>query len=46
MLSGVSEPLGAALGWLVLRNHFNELAYAILFGLVAGECRLCRGAGC
>ena len=34
-LSGVSEPIGAILGWLVLSN-MGDLAYAILFGLVAG----------
>jgi ZIP family zinc transporter len=36
LLSGVSEPIGALLGWLVLKDHFNELLYGIVFGMVAG----------
>ena len=34
-LSGVSEPIGAIFGWMVLSN-MGDLAYAVLFGLVAG----------
>lgn len=36
LLSGVSEPIGAGLGWLVLKDIMSELVYGILFGLVAG----------
>ncbi len=36
LLSGVSEPLGALLGYLVLMNHFGPMAYGILFGLIGG----------
>lgn len=34
--SGVSEPVGALLGWLILRSVFSELVYGILFGVVGG----------
>ena len=34
-LSGVSEPIGAIFGWLVLSN-MGDLAYAIMFAVVAG----------
>jgi len=36
LLSGVSEPIAALLGWAVLANSVTDEAYAILFGLVAG----------
>lgn len=36
VLSGVSEPIAALLGWAVLANSFSDDMYAILFGLVAG----------
>lgn len=36
LLSGISEPIGAALGWLVLKDIMSELVYGILFGVVAG----------
>ena len=36
LLSGVSEPIGALIGWLILKDHFNELLYGIVFGMVAG----------
>ena len=36
LLSGISEPIGAALGWVVLKDIMSELVYAILFGVVAG----------
>lgn len=36
LLSGVSEPIGAGLGWLVLKDIMSELVYGILFGVVAG----------
>jgi len=36
LLSGLSEPLAALLGWLVLANSFTSTTYAIMFGVVAG----------
>lgn len=36
LLSGVSEPIAALLGWLILANYFTPVVYAILFGLVSG----------
>lgn len=36
LLSGVSEPIGAALGWLILKDIMSELVYGILFGVVSG----------
>lgn len=36
LLSGISEPIGAGLGWIILKDNMNETAYGILFGLVAG----------
>jgi len=39
ILSGVSEPVGALIGYLVIRatgDDMNQLVYGILFGLVAG----------
>lgn len=36
LLSGLSEPLAALLGWLVLANVFADVVYASLFGIVAG----------
>ncbi|CAB1111280.1 unnamed protein product [Ectocarpus sp. CCAP 1310/34] len=36
LLSGVSEPIGAGLGWLVLKDIMSELVYGLLFGVVAG----------
>lgn len=35
-LSGVSEPVGAALGWLVLFSFFNETVFGVVFGGAAG----------
>ena len=35
-LSGLSEPLGALIGFLLLRNLFNDLTFGILFASVAG----------
>ena len=34
--SGVSEPIGALVGYLILANYFSDNMYAILFGVVAG----------
>jgi len=35
-LSGLSEPLGALIGYLLLMPFFNEILYGILFASVAG----------
>lgn len=35
-LSGMSEPIGAILGYIVLANAVSEAVYGIMFGLVGG----------
>lgn len=35
-LSGVSEPLGALIGYLVLFRFFNDLVFGFLFAMVSG----------
>ncbi len=35
-LSGVSEPLGALIGYLVLYRFFNDIVFGLLFAMVAG----------
>ena len=35
-LSGVSEPIGALLGWLVLKDAMGPAVYGVMFGMVAG----------
>ena len=35
-LSGVSEPVGALIGFFILRNLFNDLVFGIVFAGVAG----------
>jgi ZIP family zinc transporter len=35
-LSGLAEPLGAVIGYLVLFSFFNETVFGILFAMVAG----------
>jgi ZIP family zinc transporter len=35
-LSGLSEPVGAAVGFLILLNFFNELMFGIIFAGVGG----------
>ena len=35
-LSGLSEPLGALIGFVALRAIFNDFLFGILFGIVAG----------
>jgi zinc transporter, ZIP family len=35
-LSGMSEPIGAIVGYFFLRNYFNELTFGIVFAMVAG----------
>ncbi|CAM9507835.1 unnamed protein product [Chrysoparadoxa australica] len=36
LFSGISEPIGAGLGWLILKDSFNDNIYGVLFGAVAG----------
>lgn len=36
VFSGLTEPLAALLGWLVLANIFSEVSYAIMFGFTGG----------
>jgi len=36
LLSGVSEPIAALFGWLILANRFTDTLYGVLFGIVAG----------
>ncbi|MCG8572280.1 MAG: zinc transporter ZupT [Spirochaetes bacterium] len=35
-ISGVAEPLGALIGYIILRPFFNDLIFGILFAMVAG----------
>jgi len=35
-MSGVAEPIGALLGYAVFVKYFDEMVYALLFGLVGG----------
>ncbi len=35
-LSGMSEPIGAIVGYVFLRNYFNDLTFGIIFAMVAG----------
>ena len=35
-LSGMTEPLGAIIGFSLLRNYFNDFTFGILFALIAG----------
>lgn len=34
--SGITEPLGAVIGYLLLRPFFNDTVFGILFGIIAG----------
>jgi ZIP family zinc transporter len=34
--SGLAEPLGAIVGYFLLRNIFNDTVFGVLFGMVAG----------
>jgi ZIP family zinc transporter len=36
LLSGISEPIGALFGWVILASVFTDNVYAILFGIVGG----------
>ena len=35
-LSGFAEPVGAIVGYFILRNYFNELTFGVIFAFVAG----------
>lgn len=35
-LSGLSEPLGALVGYFIFRAFFNDIIFGLLFGIVAG----------
>ncbi|MCF0148191.1 MAG: zinc transporter ZupT [Clostridium sp.] len=35
-LSGMAEPLGAIVGYVLLKNFFNDLSFGIIFAMVAG----------
>lgn len=35
-LSGMAEPIGALVGYFLLRNFFNDLSFGIIFAMVAG----------
>ena len=34
--SGITEPLGAIIGYLILRPFFNDVMFGILFAMIAG----------
>lgn len=34
--SGITEPIGAVIGYLILRPFFNDAVFGILFGFIAG----------
>lgn len=36
LLSGVAEPIGAIIGYLILSSYINDLTFGIIFGMVAG----------
>lgn len=36
LLSGLTEPLGAILGYLILKPFLNDTIFGVLFGMVAG----------
>jgi ZIP family zinc transporter len=35
-LSGMTEPIGALFGWLILAKFFSEAIYGVMYGAVAG----------
>lgn len=35
-LSGMAEPVGALVGYILLKNFFNDLSFGIIFAMVAG----------
>ncbi|MGD1822420.1 MAG: zinc transporter ZupT [Pleomorphochaeta sp.] len=36
LLSGVSEPVGALIGYFILKDLFNDITFGVVFALVAG----------
>ena len=36
VLSGISEPIAAVFGYIILASSFSNTMYAVLFGIVAG----------
>lgn len=34
--SGITEPLGAIIGYMILRPFFNDIMFGILFAMIAG----------
>ena len=34
--SGITEPVGAVVGYLILRPFFNDAVFGVLFGMIAG----------
>lgn len=34
--SGITEPLGAILGYVIMRPFFNDTVFGVLFGIIAG----------
>lgn len=36
MLSGVTEPIGALIGWALLQGRLDQTMYGVLFGMVGG----------
>ena len=36
LLSGITEPIGAFAGWAILMSSMSQVAYEVLFGMVAG----------
>jgi ZIP family zinc transporter len=36
LLSGITEPIGAFAGWAILMSSMSQVAYGVLFGMVAG----------
>lgn len=36
VLSGLAEPIGALIGYFVLRSIFNEATFGVIFASVAG----------
>ncbi|OOB79977.1 MAG: zinc transporter ZupT [Epulopiscium sp. Nuni2H_MBin003] len=35
-ISGLAEPIGALVGYILLYNFFNDLVFGIIFGLISG----------
>lgn len=35
-LSGLSEPIGALIGWAILADRMDDTAYGVIFGMVGG----------